>query len=293
MTSNSLVWYFSTGLIGFLTKGHGRNGWCCVSFTWKIPYFTYRVINCCFIFTHKSFCHFKRFILRSLNSSHELTWTEENIGPWLTGFLHRFLWRQDTANLLPDFAKSARPVRASPGKVVGAAPNVGRQSCARCRSLRNTLPVSIHYENVKKTTQSFCNIATCFFMIAEFGNDARLPNRKFLAWKGCLCKKHGHNISLNTLFSWLCISSPCTHSLTNQLSKANESQKIKNTNLYLQTCENRSIWEDFLLVNHRRRALPFYLACFAGSFCPWPQVCTATARGSKMVVNNSETSYST
>ena len=152
VTSNSLVWYFSTGLIGFLTKGHGRNGWCCVSFTWKIPYLTYTVINCCFIFTHKSCCHFERFILRSLNISHELTWTQENIGPWLTGFFHRFLRRQDTANLLPDFAKSARPVRASPGKVVGAAPNVGHQSCARCWSLRNTLPVSIHYEKVKKTT---------------------------------------------------------------------------------------------------------------------------------------------
>lgn len=152
VTSNSLVWYFSTGLIGFLTKGHGRNGWCCVSFTWKIPYLTYTVINCCFIFTHKSCCHFERFILRSLNISHELTWTQENIGPWLTGFFHRFLRRQDTANLLPDFAKSARPVRASPGKVVGAAPNVGHQSCARCWSLRNPLPVSIHYEKVKKTT---------------------------------------------------------------------------------------------------------------------------------------------
>ena len=38
-----------------------------------------------------------------------------------------------------------------------------------------------------------------------------------------------------------------------------------------------------------------FLACFAGSFYPWLQVCIArsTARGSKMVVTNTQMCYST
>lgn len=131
VTSNSLVWYFSTGLIGFLTKGHGRNrnGWCCVSFNWKIPYFTYRVINCCFIFTHKSFCHFKRFILRSLNISSELTSTQENIGPWLawlTGFLHHFLF-------VPGYCESSARFCKICTSGAGIA-REGRRGSAYCRS---------------------------------------------------------------------------------------------------------------------------------------------------------------
>lgn len=166
-----------------------------------------------------------------------------------------------------------RPGRSSGQRlmsVIKAAQGVGRWETP-CPSQFTT--------KKSKRLLSYCNIATCFFMIAEFGNDARLPNRKFLAWKGCLCKKHGHNISLNTLFSWLCISSPCTHSLTNQLSKAYESQKIKNTNLYKCNVISANLRKPVHLGRFRIGESPS--AC---SLSTWPALQVASILGPKFAL---------